>query len=472
MTINVLPDDVFLEIFDLCRQDQPDFNWFFVWGQNGLVHVCQRWRRLVFGSACRLDLQLPCTHGTLVRKNLGCWPPIPITIRFGDNNSHRGGLTPDDEDSLFAAFEHPDRIRQIYLKLTSLLLEKVFMVMQQQFPVLTHLTLEWDYYCRRPPALPSGFLGRSALCLQYIHLEGIPFPELPILLSSTSDIIHLYLNDILSISPEAMIACLATLPRLEFLHIERIEFESIRSHPDQMLLLLMTRISLPVLSSFEFWGTSEYLEELISRIDSPRLNRIDIEYYYQPSEFQVTQLFQFIDSLEDPRLALIRRACVNISTRLVSLVLDPYPGYHPDQGRVNISTHCPRLIGQNSYLTKLFGRPSALLSRVVHLEFYQLRAFEDYRDYECLHILPRFTATRTLLLSADFAGDNTLTPEHVTGGTEILPVLDLIWIDSDGQRAGSCIKKFLAARRLFNRPVTVIKSKAEFFDRVDSYVIE
>jgi hypothetical protein len=37
MTINMLPDDVLLEIFDQCRQD-PDRNWFFVWGPNGLVH--------------------------------------------------------------------------------------------------------------------------------------------------------------------------------------------------------------------------------------------------------------------------------------------------------------------------------------------------------------------------------------------------------------------------------------------------
>jgi hypothetical protein len=343
---------------------------------------------------------------------------------------------------------------------------KVFMVMQQQFPVLTHLTLEWDHY-QRPLALPSGFLGKSALCLQYIHLENIPFPELPILLLSTSDIIHLYLSDIVSISSEAMIACLATLPRLEFLHIE---FKSSRRHPDRVLLPPITRILLPVLSSFEFCGISEYLEDLISRIDSPRLNQIHIEYSCQPSEFQVANLFQFIDCLEDLKLALIRHACINVSTYRVSLVLDPCSGNRSDRGRVNISAHYLCIGGLNSYHAKLFGQPSTLLSRVVHLELYQLRVTIDRRVDDWLHILRRFSATRTLLVSVDSAGDNTPTLEDVTRETvaEILPVLDLICIDD---QPVSCIEMFLAARRLSGRPVTVIESKAEFFDRAETYVI-
>jgi hypothetical protein len=39
MTIDMLPDDVLLEIFDPCRH-KANFTWFSVWGQNGLVYVC------------------------------------------------------------------------------------------------------------------------------------------------------------------------------------------------------------------------------------------------------------------------------------------------------------------------------------------------------------------------------------------------------------------------------------------------
>jgi hypothetical protein len=225
------------------------------------------------------------------------------------------------------------------------------------------------------------------------------------------------------------------------------------------------------------FGASEYLEDLISRIESPRLNQIDIEYSDQPSDFQVAQLFRFIDSSEDPKLALIRRACINILTPQITLVLDPGSGYHPDQSRVNISTpyYWFGEDNDNSYLAKLFGQPSALLSRVVHLEFYQYRGFQDLvqdrRNDGWLHILRQFSATRTLLISVDSAGDNAFTLEDVTGEIKILPVLDLICIDSHDQPV-SYIEKFLAARRLSGRPVTIIKSHAEFFDRVDSYVVE
>jgi hypothetical protein len=467
-TINMLPDDVLLEIFDLCRQD-PKFTCFLVWGPNGLVHVCQRWRQLVFGSPCRLDLQLPCTHGTPVRQVLGCWPPLPINISFSDLT----GLTPDDENSLFTALEHPDRIRQVCLNLTDPLLSKVIMAMQQQFPVLTHLTLEWDghmYNDDDHPTLPSGFLGGSAPCLQYMHLNGIPFLGLPILLSSTSDLVHLYLNDIPQegyISPEALVACLVALPRLEFLHFE---FKLAISHPDRICTPPMTRILLPALTSFEFRGDGEYAADLVSRIDCPRLNKIYITYLRWPFDLQVAQLFQFIDRSEDPKLALIRHAYVNVSHHRVSLDMYPCIGNRADRDRVNILAQCPPMDRQNSYLAQLFHQPSALLSRVAHLKLYQYRADEGYRTDEWLPVLHRFSATRTLYVYGNFTKDITYTLEHIAEmDAEVLPVLDLIHIKDEPVPS---IEKFLAARKLSGRPVTVFDTIAEFFERAKSYISE
>ncbi|KAH8994645.1 hypothetical protein EDB83DRAFT_1023651 [Lactarius deliciosus] len=70
LTIDVLPDNVFLDIFDFCLRDStmPELGviqhmrkW------QILVHVCQRWRRIVFASPRRLDLYLSCSYGTPVR---------------------------------------------------------------------------------------------------------------------------------------------------------------------------------------------------------------------------------------------------------------------------------------------------------------------------------------------------------------------------------------------------------------------
>jgi hypothetical protein len=459
----MLPDDVLLEIFDSCRQD-PNFTWFLVWGPNGLVHVCQRWRRLVFGSPRCLDLQLSCTHGTPVRQVLSCWPPLPINIYF----SNLKGFTPDDEDSLFATLEHPDRIRQVRLNLIDPLLSKVIMAMQEQFPILTHLTLEWDD--DNHPALPNGFLGGSAPCLQYMHLMGVPFPGLPILLSSTSDLVHLYLNDIPQegyISPEALLACLAALPRLEFLHFE---FKLAIFHPHRIHTPLLPRILLPILTSFEFRGDGEYLANLVSRIDCPRLNKIHITYLRWPFDLQVAQMFQFIDRSEDPKLALIRHAYVNVSHHRVCLEMYPCIGSRADRDRVSVLAQCPPMDRQNSYLTQLFRQHSALLSRVVHLRLYQYRAKEYYCNDEWLPVLRRFSATRTLYVYGNFAKDITYTLEHIAEmDTEVLPALDLICIQDEPVLR---IEKFLAARRLSGRPVTTFETIAEFYERLKSYVSE
>jgi hypothetical protein len=46
-----------------------------------LVHVCRRWRDLVFASPRRLNLRLLCRKDTPVREMLDIWPALPIVIQ-------------------------------------------------------------------------------------------------------------------------------------------------------------------------------------------------------------------------------------------------------------------------------------------------------------------------------------------------------------------------------------------------------
>lgn len=143
-------------------------------------------------------------------------------------------------------------------------------------------------------------------------MEGIPIPALLSLLSSTSDLVNLHLDDIPLggyILPEAMVTCLATLPRLKYLFIG----QSAISHLDRIHLPPVTWTLLPALTSFDFRGVSEYPEELISRINSSQLNQIYIKYLDQFFDFRVAQLFKFIERSEDPKLTLIRYAKVTFS---------------------------------------------------------------------------------------------------------------------------------------------------------------
>jgi F-box-like len=79
VTIDMLPDLALLEIFDHCVDDDlVDHDW------HPLVHVCQRWRNIVFASPRRLNLRLLCTARTSVKEMLDIWPPLPIAVWSGD----------------------------------------------------------------------------------------------------------------------------------------------------------------------------------------------------------------------------------------------------------------------------------------------------------------------------------------------------------------------------------------------------
>ena len=182
----MLPDDVLIEIFDLYREeDEDEDNDPHVWGWNILVHVCRRWRHVVFASPIRLDLKTLCTSGPPIKKNLGIWPALPIVIRFY-------GITNDDEDNIVTVLEHVDRVCKVSLSVTGSELEKISTAMRQTFPMLTDLRI----WCDDAQVLPAEFLGGSAPRLQDLLLDGISFPSLPTLLMSTGDLVNLTLYEI------------------------------------------------------------------------------------------------------------------------------------------------------------------------------------------------------------------------------------------------------------------------------------
>lgn len=75
LEIDILPDDALLEIFAFYLQSDPDIK---AW--HTLIHVCRRWRSIVFASPRRLDLRIPFTRRTSMEEMFGVWPTIPIEI--------------------------------------------------------------------------------------------------------------------------------------------------------------------------------------------------------------------------------------------------------------------------------------------------------------------------------------------------------------------------------------------------------
>ena len=268
----MLPDVVLLETFAF-YVDQ-DKEWVEAW--HTLVHVCRKWRNVVFGSPRRLNLQLFCTHSTPVRETIDAWPLLPILVS-GYGYEERGA------DNIFAALEHNDRIRLLNLiDFPSSQMEELLVAIQQPFPALTSLRLRSS---ETVPVVTAAFLGGSAPQLQTLTLESIPFPGLPKLLLSTNHLVRLDLRRIpLSgyFSPESIVTGLAVLTSLQTLYIE---FKSPKSRPDRKDRRPppQSHTHLPALTKLRFLGVSEYLDDLVARIDAPLLDELDITFFHRTS---------------------------------------------------------------------------------------------------------------------------------------------------------------------------------------------
>jgi len=345
-------------------------------------------------------------------------------------------------------------------------------VMQEPFPVLTCLCM----YSKdgNAPVLPGGFLGGSAPCLQTIYLNRIPFPALPTLLLSTGDLVTLSLRDIPRtgyISPEAMVACLVALSKLETLIIM---FQSATPRRNRIRPPPVTQTILPALAEVEFTGASEYLEDLVFRIDSPQLDGISIHYLDQFVDLQAAQVSEFIGRSLGPKLTLVRHAEVTFFSNSVVFEIcrhgiRPIPDWCPAATMIS----CDGIDGQVSQMAQVLSQYSATLSNVVHL---QLKVepegdheLEGTDAVEWLHLFHQFSAVQMLDVSWELAGNVALALEDVTGEmvAEVLPSLDYIFLED---QPASSVEEFVAARRLSDRPVTVVKTYKEFIERLESYV--
>ena len=248
-----------------------DFS-YYPWRWHTLVHVCQRWRHVIFASPRRLDLQFLCTPNTPVRELLNFLPPaMPIIIsNWTRNPPPYDPLSPEDGHQVISALENRDRVRWVHLDgITSLLLEKLVGMMQETFPMMKLVRL-WSED-GTVPVLPETFLGGTCPRLHTFWLHGIPFPRLPRLLSSTNDLVVLRLENIPDsgyIPCDVMAASLSTSTKLETLIIE---FQSMEPHPDgtsTQPTASLIPTPLPALTLFKFRGHGGYFDNFVVRFES------------------------------------------------------------------------------------------------------------------------------------------------------------------------------------------------------------
>jgi hypothetical protein len=465
LRIDDLPDDDLLAIFDFYAYQYLDFR-LNDFGKKRkieswqlLVHVCRRWRCLVFGSPRRLNLQLYCTTRTFARKSLDIWPALPLLIK--------GEFYESEVDKVIAGLEHSDRIRQIdldcYDSSITFQIKELWTAMQVPFPELARLYLSFGHLVYGPPwpVLPDSFLGGSAPRLRFLYLEGIVFPGLPNLLLSATHLVNLYLHNIPHsgyISPEAMTTSLSVMTSLETLELE---FESPQSYPDldSRGSFPPTRFVLPTLTNIWFKGVNEYLEEFVARIDAPRLYRLETTFF-NDTDFNTPELSRFIS--RTPTLGAYDEAHLVFGNggALVRLCpSDPEPSDHrikilckmPDRQLSALAKICtslrPLLTMENLYINR-------------YLDSQPVWVVWEHENTEWLDLLLPFTAVKNLYLSKLFALRIARALQELTGArtTEVLPALQNVLLEESqpSEPVHQGIVQFISARQLIDRPVAII----------------
>ena len=447
ISIDTLSDDVLLDIFDFCvdkfRFTKPEIE-----GWQSLVHVCRRWRSVVFGSPRRLDLHLVFTDKTHVREMLDVWPPLPVVIR--------SSLT-KDVDNIVAALEHRDRVGRIHLfDVNNSPWEKVSAKMQGPFPELTFLALASTWNDETLPDFPDSFMSRSVPVLQGLCLHRIPFPGLPNLLLSATNLITVHLMDIpLSgyIPPEAMVTALSTLTSLESFILQ---FQSPLSSParESRRPPPTTRYVLPTLTFFTFQGACEYLDDLVTPIDTPRLKDFSTTLSNN-TVFDTSQSVRFIS--RTPRLKSLETARIVFEGIIASV---NFLSRSSGNGSLQANIIYSEVDWQVSFLKQICTSYLPPFSTTKDLYVYRHPHWQvNIENIRWLEVLHPFSAVENLHLCKEFGPRIVTALQELAGSrtTEVLPILQNIFLE-EVQPSGpgqEDIRKFVSARELSGHPITV-----------------
>jgi hypothetical protein len=276
LTINHIPDELLLEIFDSYRQatESYDHQWRKMHMWINLTHVCRKWRAVVFTSASRLDLGITVGPEKPDQIKTILSGPLPIII---DYRCMYRDVTNSALWRMRAALRHHDRVRVISYEGTGADFDKFIDATNSPFPLLESLFLRFRYGYESK--LPDTFLrgpDLSDLHLRRLGLKHVSFASISgFLLSATAltDLTLLIDTAFIPSSEPSLLACLQNMPSLCHLDLT-ISFKSPSqpSTPEDI-------VPLSKLIGFRYSGHSAFLDTLMAGLSAPSLHYVSIRFF-------------------------------------------------------------------------------------------------------------------------------------------------------------------------------------------------
>ena len=262
-----------------------------------LSHVCQRWRRIILGSASYLDISLVCKIGTPVADMLAHSPPLPLNIDYRTGNRD---ISVEDEEGAIFALKQYNRARRVRLNMPVTSLQKLIVSMDDEYPILEYLIFGHPF--KDESSISQIPETLQAPNLRHLYLAGFTLPMGSRLLTTAVGLVTLCLR---MVNPSTyfhlniLLRWLSFMPQLETLAVY-FQFPVPNRDLERQLTHtpITTPTTLPNLHHFLFEGVSTYLEALVHRITTPCLEKLRIWFYNQLTS-SVTRLLQFVNATMD-----------------------------------------------------------------------------------------------------------------------------------------------------------------------------
>ena len=465
-SIHILDDDSLIHVFCFYRpfflgEDEDYFSrlyggrrkWVHARWWYNLAHVCRRWRSVILGSAPYLGVSLVSTHGTPVADMLAHSPPLPLVIDY-----HRNRDIKEDEEGAILTLKHRDRVRHVRLFIPVTSMQKLIAAMDEEYPFLEYLIIG------PPPEDRSTVLilpeTLQAPHLRRLTLIGFALPIGSRLLTTAVGLASLCLsmNDPSTyFRPNALLHWLSFMPQLEMLAI--FFFFPVPNREIERQLTPTPIITLPNLCLLSFGGVSAYLEALVHRIITPRLEKLEIEFFNQLM-FSVPRLVQFMNTTENLRFDIAK--FLFFDDRVYMLVYPP--GEAKMKAPFFINVTCQHLDWQVSSVAQISNSLGQAFSAVEYLALgheEHSRSSEEHNEVdrtEWRKLLGPFRNVKTLWIDNGLVGQLSRCLESEDGEPPTEPLPELQELKYSGSvNTGDVFASFVNARQTAGRPVTLVR---------------
>ena len=429
-----------------------------------LAQVCQRWRNIIIGSASYLGVSLVCTYGTPVAEMLAHSPPLRLIV---DYNEIGRDFTTDDVEGIIFALKQRVRLFRIRLRIPVTSLQKFLAAMDEEYPVLECLVITLPIEDNSTILTFPETL--QAPQLRLLRLRG--FTLSPQLLTTPVSLVTLCLvmvHPSTYFHPNNLLQWISLMPQLETLTIyftfsipnRDMEMQLTHTHTHTHTPITAP-VTLPNLRHFIFHGVSTYLEGLVHRIFTPRLEKLRIEFFSQLTFF-VPRLLQLMITADGLRF---HSANLTFADERVEVAVYP----HGDIGDIEkyafaIVVSCWHLDWQVSSMVQISNSLNQVFSAAERLNLVHgvhSRSSEEHNEVdrtEWRRLLRPFSNVKALSIDNALVKDLSRCLQFEDGELplEVLPELQELTYSGSGD-TGDEFTSFADARRNAGHPLTLVR---------------